>query len=176
MSVDLTVWEKLNKDNLDWLIGDKEWGSLCFAAQVAKDMSSLSNCSRRQIGCVLLNDDLRVIAGGRNQSPWGYCRGGESKCPGADVPAGQGAYQKVDCRAVHAEVQAMLMARSVSNWRVCICTKAPCTICTGLLYKEGCQVILYETPSNETVNKELFPGLFLSMHELRDLKFHENKR
>lgn len=148
----------VNRERLgtDWKIERLE-GLMRSARHIAKS----GTCARRQIGCVLTNLHLRVAGTGFNESPWGNCRGNVRSCPDAHIPAGDGANKKIRCYAIHAEVAAI--GQAIYNGippLVCISTKAPCTSCTGLLYKNGCEVILFDTPSNEKDNELLFPGIF----------------
>ena len=89
-------------------------------------------CKRRKIACFIMDENGNCIGRGSN-GPVGFsCH--DNPCPGADVPAGQGAYQEVDCYGIHAEARALMEASPYAeDAHIIFCTKAPCKRCAEML-------------------------------------------
>lgn len=109
-----------------------EWG-----LDLAKTVSKRADCSRRQVGAVVLGGDHRVVSTGYNGSyPGGpSCidgdcpRANSSVDPGSSYDTGPGA-----CISVHAEANAVLFADRESLKEATIyITDAPCDGCLKLL-------------------------------------------
>ena len=89
-------------------------------------------CLRRKIACFIMSDDGERIGRGWNGPPGIRCQ--DKPCPGASVPAGEGAYREVECHGVHAEVRALMDASLYADEAHSIfCTKAPCQRCAKML-------------------------------------------
>ncbi len=110
-------------------------------------------CKRRQIGCVLTDENGAILASASNAPPDQMQSCFDNPCPDADVPAGAGT--ATQCYAVHAEQRA-LMACDVSKLRKVFSTKAPCTSCTLMLLNTPCEEIAFVTDSNEKTNEKLW--------------------
>jgi dCMP deaminase len=110
--------------------------------RVAEQLTTLSTCVRRQVGCVLLDANFKVLSTGYNGVPSGYahCTDERYRCPGAELPSGQGLDK---CEAIHAEQNALLQCPDVSKIHYCVVTCFPCVHCTKLLLNTGCRIILY---------------------------------
>lgn len=148
----------------------------------AYKVSGSGECQRRQIGCVGVLSGGQPISVGYNGPPGSlnFVRG-QCDCPGRNVMAGQGAYQHVECYAVHAE---MRMHRTIPDpmrgrLSVVISTKAPCTNCTlFFLDLPTVPIITYHTMSNDTTAYGLCKSagaLYLSFTEFRDLLRNKGK-
>lgn len=124
--------------------------------RIAEAVANEGRCKRRQIGAVLVDSAGTILANGMNGPPVTMRSCFESPCPGADVPAGQGAGKTVACYGVHAEIDALLKCSDISKVHTLYCTKAPCTSCVLTLLNTKCKRIVFLTPSNETTNKELW--------------------
>lgn len=86
-----------------------DWG-----VELAMTVARRADCSRRQVGAVIMTDDHRIIATGYNGAPAGApgcltsgaCpRGRSDVAPGSSYDTGAGA-----CIALHAEQNALLRA------------------------------------------------------------------
>lgn len=82
---------------------------------IARAVAQRGDCTRRQVGCVLVDTDHRIIGTGYNGAEPGgpSCLDGE--CPRgrksyAEAPLGSGGHG--DCIAIHAEANALLFART----------------------------------------------------------------
>lgn len=108
-----------------------------YFLNLAKAVSLRGDCSRRQVGCVVVGDDNRVVSTGYNGSAPGgpSCLAGQcpraksSVDPGSSYDTGPGA-----CVAVHAEANALLYAdyHRLKGATVYI-TDEPCGGCRKLL-------------------------------------------
>lgn len=110
-----------------------EWGLL-----LAREVSLRADCSRRQVGAVIMNRDHGIVATGYNGAPSGEpgcltsgaCpRGRSSVAPGSSYDTGVGS-----CIALHAEQNAVIRA----SWADMVgatmyVTDWPCDGCTRML-------------------------------------------
>lgn len=117
-----------------------------WSLNLAKAVSKRADCSRRQVGAVVLGRDHRVVSTGFNGSyPGGpSCLAGDcprarsSVDPGSSYDTGPGA-----CIAIHAECNSVLFAdRARLEGATIYITDAPC---------EGCQKLLRSTPITRVV-------------------------
>lgn len=106
---------------------------------VAGTVSTRADCTRRQVGCVIVDVEHRVLSTGYNGSAPGgpSCLAGE--CPRgllsyAQLPA-NGSYD--NCHAVHAEANALLFARASCRGATVYLTDQPCPTCRRLLAAAG---------------------------------------
>ncbi len=105
---------------------------LALAAQTA----SRSNCSRRKVGAVIVQD-RRIRSTGYNGPPSGYGHCDAGACPRAAArPAMGRAYD--DCVAIHAEANALLFAdHGDREGATLYSTAAPCFTCAKLIANSG---------------------------------------
>lgn len=97
-------------------------------------------CSRRKVGCILVDSMGHVLATGYNGPPRGISHCIDDPCLGANSKSGEG----LDlCQAIHAEQNALLQCPDVGKIAVCYCTAKPCTHCIKLLANTGCKLIYY---------------------------------
>lgn len=134
-----------------------------WAMELAQVTARRSTCLRRAVGCVLLDGRGHVLATGYNGVAAGqpHCNEvtGEGydgdldvllhahACPGAWAPSGT---QLDNCRAIHAEQNALLQCRDVHLIQTCYVTTSPCMTCTKLLLNTSCREIVFRSP---------YPGL-----------------
>ncbi len=104
-------------------------------------MANRADCSRRQVGAVLVDQDNRLVSTGYNGSPpggpsclQGECpRGTSSVAPGSSYDTGPGS-----CIALHAEQNAILWAEPERRRGATLyCTDKPCTGCSRLIAGVG---------------------------------------
>lgn len=138
---------------------------------VASIISKRSTCLRRAVGCVLLDARGHVLSTGYNGVATGqpHCNeevmvvshpiGGEVRvqsttpnaCPGWKAVSGTGLD---NCKAVHAEQNALLQCRDPWAIEVCYCTVSPCMTCIKLLMGTTCRRVIFleEYPHEEARN------------------------
>jgi len=113
-----------------------------YFLNIAKLVSTRATCSRRKVGCVLINEHNHIIATGYNGVGAGmpHCEG-DNLCPGAQLSSGSGLDQ---CQAIHAEQNALLQCRDVQEIKVAFCTTKPCIHCMKMLLNTSCEIIIYD--------------------------------
>lgn len=97
---------------------------------VARQLAMRAECQKRQVGCVLLDKQLRIIGSGYNGRPRGM-----SNCTGSDVC-------RNGCEGVHAEINALLQCKG-DDVTVAIVTHAPCWHCTKALINTACHMLYF---------------------------------
>lgn len=112
---------------------------------IAKECASMGTCCRRQVGCVLIDKQRRIVSTGFNGVPpgWDHCRGNDkTECPGALAPSGTA----LDgCWANHAEQNALLHCSNRLIVDVCYTTTSPCVTCIKELLHTSCRrIVFYE--------------------------------
>lgn len=112
---------------------------------VANVVARRADCTRRRIGCVLVDADHRVIATGYNGAP-----SGEPGCLSGACPRGQLSYDEIpkdsnydNCISIHAEANALLYARASVKGATAYITDKPCPSCAKLLRGAGIERIVY---------------------------------
>lgn len=125
---------------------------------IAKAVAERADCTRRQVGCVLVDRNHRIIATGYNGAPPGEpgCKSARA-CPRGrksheELPTGigrgLGVYAEGDekCIAIHAEDNAV---RYAAGWRelsgaTAYVTCEPCDGCYALLKDVGIGRIVFD--------------------------------
>ncbi len=111
-----------------------------YFLRMARLVSSRATCSRRAVGCVLVDAKGRTLATGYNGPPSGMAHCIEYPCPGADAPSGTGLET---CQAVHAEQNALLFCPSIDQIETAYVTTEPCLTCTKLLLNTACRRVVF---------------------------------
>ena len=124
-------------------------GRIEYFLKMAEAVSLRSTCTRRQVGCVIVNQDYEAVATGYNGAP----RGDENCCDVGscwrdrhNIPHGE-QYEK--CVAVHAEANAIISASrnemlgstiylyGFEGFDKPIENPVPCIMCTRLIKIAG---------------------------------------
>jgi dCMP deaminase len=114
-----------------------------YYIQMAQLVARRASCRRRQVGCVLVNENGHVLSTGYNGPARGVPNCTEHPCPGATYSSGEG----LDlCEAIHAEQNALLQCHDVNLIDTCYVTTEPCAHCAKLLLNTGCQWVIYDEP------------------------------
>jgi dCMP deaminase len=98
---------------------------------VAQQLSRLSYCQRRRVGCVLTDDFNRIVSLGYNGVPSHMPHECEKSCPRQDFGPGE----RLDmCMAIHAEANALLHCPDTKRVAACYTWGAtPCWECAKML-------------------------------------------
>jgi dCMP deaminase len=131
---------------------------------IAKAVAARGDCSRRQVGALIVDQDRRILATGYNGSPPGgpSCLAGECPrgrhypvripaanavmcgcaeyewpCPKAVTPGSSYDTGSGACVALHAEQNALLFARASVKGATLYCTDAPCGGCARMITGAG---------------------------------------
>lgn len=115
-------------------------------------MSTRGTCSRRRVGCVLVDERFHVLSTGYNGPASGMKHCIDEPCPGAFHSSGSGLEE---CEAIHAEQNALLQCPDVYLIRNAYCTTAPCIHCVKLLMNTSCRMIYFheDYPHSEKAKK-----------------------
>lgn len=114
---------------------------------VARAVATRGECTRRQVGAVILDRHHRIIGAGYNGAPPGQrscldgaCpRGHSDVAPESSYDSGPGA-----CIAIHAELNALMdcgRERLADGDCTLYCTEKPCPGCAKILVGFGLRVI-----------------------------------
>ena len=104
-------------------------------------VATRSTCIRRQVGCVLIDNNNNILATGYNGVVRGqpHCNEGHP-CPGAYSASGK----DLDlCYAIHAEQTALIQCKDLTKVYACFCTTAPCVMCTKLFLNTTLTRMIY---------------------------------
>ena len=112
---------------------------------IARVVATRADCTRKQVGCVLVDQERRIVATGYNGAPAGHpgcltdgaCPRGRLRGP-VDVASdtgrpGTAAY----CVAVHAELNALVHAVRSARGGTAYVTHTPCENCRKALVAAG---------------------------------------
>lgn len=102
---------------------------------MATQLATLATCPKRQVGCIFLDKDLRIIASGYNGVV-----SGEPHCDGKN------------CACTHAEINALNNCKGPLDVRYVITTCAPCADCFDSLGQLPVETIYYSETSKHSVN------------------------
>lgn len=97
-------------------------------------------CPRRQVGCVLVDRNNRVLSIGYNGTPPGMPHCTDEPCAGAECPSGEGLDK---CEATHAEQSALIACRDIHSIHTAYVTTSPCIHCIKLLLQTACKRIVF---------------------------------
>lgn len=122
-----------------------------YFVQMAKLVARRATCSRRQVGCVLVNSHNHVLSTGYNGVAKGQPHCIDVPCPGANCASGTGLHL---CKAIHAEQNALLQCGDVHQIYAAYVTASPCVQCLRLLLNTSCYKIVFaeEYPHPESQN------------------------
>ena len=126
------------------------WSYMILLAATA---STRSTCVRRQVGAVITDDNFKVLSTGYNGVPAGSMHCIDHPCKGALAPSGT---DLSSCRAIHAEVNAVVHCTDLSRARFLFCTDSPCDECTKLLLATEISHIFYLRPYPHSEARELW--------------------
>jgi dCMP deaminase len=124
-----------------------------YFLEIAKVVSKRSTCSRRAVGCVLVNGSSHIIATAYNAVPRGVEHCIESACPGAAFKSGEGLH---NCIAQHAETLALIRCPNINDIHTCYVTVSPCIECTRRLIDTSCRRIVFMEPYPHDEARELW--------------------
>lgn len=118
------------------LHGRQTWDE--YFLTIAAAAATRSNCTRRQVGAVLVAG-RHIRSTGYNGPPSGYGHCDEGACPRASSPLGRGADPDYsNCVAIHAEANALLFAAPEQRAGATLyTTQAPCFQCAKLIANSG---------------------------------------
>jgi dCMP deaminase len=93
-----------------------------------------ATCSRRRVGCVLVNDQKHIRSTGYNGVTSGTPHCLDSPCPGAEAPSGT---MLEYCYAVHAEINALQQLDEANSALTAYVTVTPCLPCAEAIVENS---------------------------------------
>ncbi len=99
-------------------------------------VASWSKDPKRQIGCVIVNKDRRIIATGYNGFPRGL--------PDNDEDLKN--QQSKRLHMIHAELNAILNATSDLTGSILFVNRFPCHVCAGIILQAGISAVVVPEP------------------------------
>lgn len=120
-----------------------------WAMGIAWAIAKRADCSRKQVGAVILDRAHRVAAAGYNGAPPAITGCLEGGCPRATSGCEPGSNYD-NCISNHAEVNALLYAdRSRIEGGTLYVTYAPCTTCHKIIANSGLSRVVWPGGSKE---------------------------
>ena len=126
----------------------KSWDSKWL--EIAASIAEMSTCTRRDVGCVVVDENNHLAAIGCNGVAPGqpHCRSDRVNepvdlavtCLGASALSGTGLDS---CAATHAEQNALLRCANIFSLAACFTTVSPCVSCTKLLLSTSIRRIVF---------------------------------
>lgn len=119
---------------------------------LAITVSQRSTCPRRQVGCVIVSSEGRILSTGHNGVPSGFPHCRDLPCGGqnASGPENLGL-----CLAVHAEQNALLYAAPDKIHEIYV-TTAPCFECAKLIANTPCKKLYFSEGYPDPRSKLIF--------------------
>lgn len=111
--------------------------------RIAEIVAERATCSRRKVGCVVVDIFGNIMSTGYNGVPRGVTHCIDVPCSGAKEKSGQGLDK---CAAVHAEVNAIAQCNNIQQIKSVYCTTAPCVSCLKLIINTGATHIFFREP------------------------------
>ena len=113
-----------------------------YFLRLAEVVATRSNCMKRAVGAVIVND-LRIVSTGYNGTPFGSLncnQGGCERC-NSNAPSG---VRLDECLCIHAEENAVIEAgRAKANGGTIYVTLSPCLTCSKTVVQAGIKRIVY---------------------------------
>ncbi len=118
-----------------------------YFVSIARVVSSRSNCIKRKVGSVIVQD-RRIISTGYNGTPRGTRNCNEGGCPRC-ASAAEAGTRLDECLCSHAEENAITQAayHGVSlRGSALYTTFSPCLICTKMIINAGIREVVWDAP------------------------------
>lgn len=123
-----------------------------YFMRMAHLVATRSTCLEKQVGCVLVSEDMRVLSCGYNGAP-----AKAEHCIDLHECAKD---QGFDCRAVHAEINA-LQYNGHNRPARCYCTLEPCKDCARMLRNAGVSAVYYANSTSQNKSgSDVFHGFW----------------
>lgn len=118
---------------------------------VAIAVSLRGECTRRQVGAIIVKDHT-IVSTGYNGAPPGQPSCLDGACPRATSDAEPGVgYAASGCIAIHAEANAIIRAgRDACVGATMYVTSEPCELCVPLIQAAGIETVHFGVSSDTT--------------------------
>lgn len=112
-----------------------------YLMSIAHIVASRGECVRRKVGCVISDEQGRILSTGFNGVAPGHIPCIDKPCEGASCLSGTG----LDlCRASHAEISALVYLKEPDKAAYIHCTTAPCIHCVKAILLTNIHTIIYK--------------------------------
>jgi dCMP deaminase len=126
-----------------------------YFIDIARTVAKRSTCARRSVGCVLVDERFQILSTGYNGVASGLTHCIDKPCPGATAKSGEGLHL---CEALHAEENAIIQCRAISDVKYCFSTASPCIYCTRRLLNTACRIIVFDQEYPHPESAQLWTG------------------
>ena len=116
----------------------KRWPADRVYLTMAKVLAKRSTCLDKQVGCILVSRDNKILATGYNGAPSGFTHCTDTGYCSKDF---FGTAQR--CLSAHAEQNAILQCAKPDEVHTAYCTLSPCVTCIKMLLNTTCQRIVF---------------------------------
>jgi dCMP deaminase len=110
-----------------------------YFMQIAYAAALRSTCPRRQVGCVVVDAEAKILSTGYNGVPKGFPHCIDTPCGGEKFASGQGLSS---CMATHAEANALIQCSNIAAIHTIYVTTTPCIECAKLIANTGCKRVV----------------------------------
>ena len=110
--------------------------------EMALVLSKLSTCVRRNVGCIIVDQNSHILATGYNGVPRGHSHCTDSPCGGAGYASGLSLNL---CEAIHAEQNALIQCKDSMAVHTIYTTTFPCEHCLKMIANTGCKRVFYSS-------------------------------
>lgn len=125
---------------------------------MAIEMSKMSHCQSKQVACLFVNVDGRIVSTGINGTPRNYTNCSDV-FPNGVSPENRKEHQKwSDIHELHAEQNAITVAAKAGvsvEGTTAFCTLKPCGQCVKLLIAAGISRVVYAFTYDRFANEEI---------------------
>lgn len=128
---------------------------------IAKVVLTRSTCLRRQVGCVIVDKDNKIVSTGYNGTVRGAKHCLEIGCMRDKLGIESGTRIET-CKSVHAEQNALIQAGKYSEGSTLYVTTIPCVTCAKLIVNAGIERAVI--PMNDTYPDKEGVGLLKELN------------
>ncbi len=124
-----------------------------YFSLIAHVVSTRSNCVRRNVGAVIVDQQRNIISTGYNSPSRGMKHCDEGGCPRASLDIKSGELLEM-CTAVHAEINAIIQAATQGRSTLgstLYCTNRPCSQCTKTIINAGIGRVVYASEYSDAL-------------------------
>lgn len=100
---------------------------------LARWVAKKATCPKKQVGCVIVDSDQKLLSTGFNTVPSGCASCLSTPC----------SKRLKKCHAIHAEALALLKCKDIKRIDTIYVTLSPCFDCAKLISMTGCKRVVY---------------------------------
>lgn len=110
-----------------------------YLLELAFTAAQRGTCGKRRVGAVIADTQNQIIATGYNGPPRGMPHCIDAPCPGLEQAAPQ---SHLACRAIHAEINALMLAGPKARGGTMAVTTSPCLECAKVIANSGIALLV----------------------------------